>query len=60
MPNGKVREDLLRIIDARKKLTLDTATLEQVDAILEVAYQLAMLRGDIADMMDLDNKACGV
>jgi hypothetical protein len=56
MPNGKIEPDLRRIKRLRNYVKDDNHTDSSAVArgIFEIAYQLVMLRGDIADMTDAD------
>ena len=57
MPNGKISEDLTRIKKMRNTLDTDESVTDannMVHAVLEVAYQIAMLRGDVHDLIDAD------
>ena len=60
MPNVKVSQDVERISKFRKELASDDNVTRDglmVHAVLEVAYQLAMLRGDVADLIDEERKS---
>lgn len=58
MPNGKISDDLQRIKVQKNYIDKNVVSTEHEDslanAVLEVAYQLAMMRGDIADLMDAE------